>query len=457
MFFSKQIGVLLSDESERSLVHKAAAECELEPTDLAFSIFSGLPDGNSDNPGVPADHSPTKASNTPRLIVTDDAAGVLPHMQEGPRCCQRNSSLVLLVRDKVSHSPGSAAASSEMPGVEAVFPWVLDRPLNPEDLKRELRKAAHASRVFAERNQAMLDELDRARRVLDSMSNGVTLSDAALPDHPLVYVNPAFERITGYSFAESCGRNSRFLQNADADQPDLPKIREAITKRTAVQALLKNYRKDGTPFWNELYMSPVFDTDGSLTHFAAFQNDVTLRVETARQAEHLANHDSLTGLPNRALMMESLRQALPRARRAGSHVAVLFFDLNNFKYVNDVYGHEAGDRLLQVIAERLKRDTRSSEVASRIGGDEFVAILEGIATEFQAIDIAERLCSGIAEPYQIGQEEFHPSASVGMAFYPRDGETPQALLNAADAAMYRSKDDFHSREPSVEVGAEDRL
>jgi diguanylate cyclase (GGDEF)-like protein/PAS domain S-box-containing protein len=448
MFFSKTVGLLLADELERSLARAAAAECGLEPLDLA-------------DPGVSADLSqslqaPCRIANQdwnrvqrPRVIVADVESAAAAGLLKGPDTLSREAStLLLLVRGAALGEVEGRCADREPGGLDT-YPWVLRRPLHLDRIVEQLRKAAHASQVFAARDQAMLDELHRDRRILDSMSNGVAPSGASLPAHPLVYVNPAFERIIGYSAAESRGRNSRLLQNDDTERPELPKVREALGKQSAVQALLKNYRKDGTPFWNELYMSPIFDADGRLTHFVGFQNDVTPRVEAARQVEHLASHDSLTGLPNRALMMELLKQALLRARRAGRHVAVLLFDIDNFKRVNDEYGHEAGDRLLQAVAERLRRDTRSSEMAARIGADEFVVALEDLTAEFQAIDIMERLSSGLAEPFDIREEEFHPSASVGMAFFPRDGETPEALLKAADAAMCRSKDAFHRRAPAA--------
>lgn len=435
MLFSKTVGLFLSDEQECSLVRAAIEECGLEPADLASRKIR---------------EEFAAAALWPRLVVTDEGSAIGP--ETGGNWSTEALSLVLLVQGADLNSP-----NPEMASVSESYPWVLRRPLQVESVVENLRKAAHASDVFAKRSHKLLDELHRARRILDSMSNGVTLSDANLPDHPLVYINPAFERMTGYSASESYGRNSRFLQNTDTDQPDLPKIREAIAKQTEVQALVRNYRRDGTPFWNEFYMSPIFDTDGRLTHFVGFQNDVTTRVEAAHQVEHLARHDGLTGLANRGLMMELLKQALPRAQRAGSHVAVLFFDLNNFKYVNDEFGHEAGDQLLRAIAERLQRDSRAGEMVARIGGDEFVAVIEDITAEFQAVEIMERLSSGLAEPYDLDGQEFYPSASIGMAFFPRDGATPESLLKAADVKMYKAKEDFHRAHPVVEVDTADRL
>jgi len=278
-----------------------------------------------------------------------------------------------------------------------------------------------------------------SRQVFESTTCGISISDARENDMPLVYVNPAFERMTGYAAAEVQGKNCRFLQRGDTDQPDLDKLREAMRARRDQRVLLKNYRKDGTMFWNELYLSPLFGANGELTHYVGIQNDVTERVETRERLIYLAYHDALTGLANRKFLIEQLKQMLLRARRSQAGVAVFFFDLNNFKDVNDVYGHDAGDSLLQVVAERLNAATRAGEIVSRLGGDEFVVVVEYAASDGEPAEVMRRLTTRIGEAVHLFPEPYYPSASAGMALFPADGDTADALLKVADQNMYADK------------------
>jgi diguanylate cyclase (GGDEF)-like protein len=227
----------------------------------------------------------------------------------------------------------------------------------------------------------------------------------------------------------------------------LTKIREAIRCEREERVLLKNYRKDGAFFWNELYISPIRDADGRLTHFVGIQNDVTIQVESALKLNHLAHHDALTGLVNRGFLVVQLQQSLLRARRSGGTIAVLFFDLDNFKHVNDVLGHGTGDQLLQIVAERLKSETRGGELVARLGGDEFVVVLENFSDERRAPAVMDRLASRVSEPVDLLGQVFHPSASVGMALFPQDGDTPETLLKVADFRMYIAKHNASETQP----------
>jgi diguanylate cyclase (GGDEF)-like protein/PAS domain S-box-containing protein len=299
-----------------------------------------------------------------------------------------------------------------------------------------VKQVSESSRT---RHRELLEELRLSRTIFNSVSNGITISDATKADHPLTYVNPAFERMTGYLAHEVSGRNCRFLQGNDHEQEGVARIRQAIREEREERALLKNYRKDGAPFWNELYMSPIRDADGRLTHFVGIQNDVTTQVEFSLKLDHLAHHDALTGLANRGFLLTQLQQSLLRVRRSGAAIAVLFFDLDNFKHVNDVFGHDTGDKLLQVVADRLKSETRAAETVARLGGDEFVVVLEGFSDERQPSEVMDRLARKVSEPVDLFGQIFHPSTSVGMALFPQDGDTPEALLKVADFTMYIAK------------------
>ena len=191
------------------------------------------------------------------------------------------------------------------------------------------------------------DELRLRDRAIAASSNGVIITDPNQPDNPIIYVNPRFEQITGYPAEEAIGLNCRFLQGEDgSQQPVLEELRIAIGEEREWSGPLRNFRKDGSLFWNELYIAPVQDKSGRVTNFVGIQKDITDRKLLEDQLTYQAFHDPLTGLPNRTLFLDRLEQALVRAGREGNHVAILFMDLDNFKIVNDSLGHETGDELL---------------------------------------------------------------------------------------------------------------
>jgi len=321
-------------------------------------------------------------------------------------------------------------------------------------------------------------ELQLLYQAIAASSNGITISDAGQPDNPLIYVNRSFELMTGYSAEEVLGSNCRFLQGHDGDQPALDEVRAALREERDCFVLLRNYRKDGTPFWNEFRLSPVHDERGRLVNFVGVQNDVTerkhaeedlrrahdeledrVRQRTARLTEtnaqlqreiaerreleeqltHQAFHDPLTGLPNRALFFDRLELALERARRRDVEVAVLFMDLDDFKVINDSLGHEVGDQVLLAVVERLENCMLAEETLARFGGDEFTVLLEDVSGPSDAARVAERIGGALRAPFVLRGRERFVTTSVGISFGGRGGERPGDLLRNADLAMYQAK------------------
>jgi len=284
-------------------------------------------------------------------------------------------------------------------------------------------------------------ELRLRQRAVEASPNAVLIVDYLAPDQPLVYVNPAFERLTGYSAAEALGRNCRFLQNEDRAQPGVDKIRVALAEGHEVQALLRNYRKDGTLFWNELILSPVRDpVSREITHYVGIQHDVTETRRYQEELQHHANHDTLTGLANRRLLTDRMDRAVVWARRYGRRAVVAFIDLDRFKRINDSLGHVVGDEVLRIIATRLKACVREDDTVARMGGDEFVVLLNSHDPEMSEPRAVQRIAEAVAEPIIIGGADLRVSCSVGVAQFPDDGEDGDTLLRAADAALYRAKD-----------------
>lgn len=189
----------------------------------------------------------------------------------------------------------------------------------------------------------------------------------------------------------------------------------------------------------EIQCSPVLDAAGTGVGIFGLVRDVTETQLARQQLEFMAHHDLLTRLPNRALFNDRLQEALHRAKRRGTQVALLFFDLDGFKQVNDTLGHQTGDRLLQWVAQRARSAIRDMDTVARMGGDEFAVLVEDIDTPIGAAAVAQRLLESLSQPYVDGERQIPTSASIGISLYPNDGLDPDTLFKAADLAMYRAK------------------
>ncbi|GAA3527307.1 hypothetical protein GCM10022394_03090 [Zobellella aerophila] len=286
------------------------------------------------------------------------------------------------------------------------------------------------------RDEAWLQILQRS---VEASINGIVIADARRPGLPIVYANPAFERISGYSEAEVLGQNSRFLQGPNTDSREVAKIRQGLAAQQEIHTTLRNYRKDGTPFWNDLYIAPVRDEQGQLSHFIGVQNDISDRKAQEAQLAHHANHDALTGLPNRSLLEDRLEQNCQLALRHGSHLVVLFIDLDGFKPINDSLGHIVGDQLLIEVAGRLLALMSPGDTVARFGGDEFVVLLTDLADPAESVVVIERILTALARPYLIERHEYSITASIGVTASGGNHLNPMQLIQQADMAMYKAK------------------
>jgi diguanylate cyclase (GGDEF)-like protein/PAS domain S-box-containing protein len=292
--------------------------------------------------------------------------------------------------------------------------------------------------------------------------SGIVEVDVTVPDHPVTYVSPGFERLTGYAASEVLGRNCRLLQGPDTDPRTVAVLSDAIRAGREADVTILNYRADGTPFWNELTIAPQHGPDGRVVRYLGVQKDVTERIAAGARIHRLAHFDTLTGLPNRATLQHELRGALQRARARDHEVALLSIDLDDFKRVNDSRGHHTGDVLLREVARRLAGVVRPSDVLARQGGDEFLLLVPDVAADAPrvATDLAGRVLSALREPVMIDGLALTVRASVGVSTMPRDARTADELLRHADMAMYLAKrggkDAFHvhrRRDPAAHAGA----
>ncbi|WP_261377561.1 bifunctional diguanylate cyclase/phosphodiesterase [Vreelandella titanicae] len=282
-------------------------------------------------------------------------------------------------------------------------------------------------------------QLKLLERSVESSTNGVIIVDAQRVDWPIVYVNAAFERITGYSRSQALGRNCRFLQGEETDPATIKQLKVGVVEQREVHVVIRNYRRDGTVFWNDLYISPVLDESGHVTHFIGVQNDISEQREYQAQLAHNAHHDALTGLPNRLLLGQRLEQGCVVARRYQRYIAVLFIDLDDFKPINDTLGHEVGDFILVEVAKRLENELRPWDTVARFGSDEFVVLLPDLAHQDDVIQVVERVLQGLSPPYWYRGSELRITASIGIAINDGSMKNPRQLIQQADLAMYKAK------------------
>jgi diguanylate cyclase (GGDEF)-like protein/PAS domain S-box-containing protein len=290
--------------------------------------------------------------------------------------------------------------------------------------------------------EALFEEKERAAVTLDSIGDGVMSTDVW---GDVTYLNAVAERMTGWSRDEAAGhRLEEVFRIIDAGTRQTIENPLAVAVRTnRTVSLTPNcvlIRRDGVEAAIEDSAAPIHDRRGHVTGAVIVFHDVTSARALALRTTYLAHHDSLTDLPNRILLNDRLRQALAMAHRRQQKVAVLFLDVDRFKHVNDSFGHDAGDRLLKTVAQRLLASVRGSDTVSRQGGDEFVIVLSGVTHSEAAATIADKILAALRAPLQIDQHDVHITGSIGIVTYPEDGTDAETLLKRADFAMYQAKD-----------------
>ena len=283
-------------------------------------------------------------------------------------------------------------------------------------------------------------ESERARRTaaeaLASIAEGVVIADA---ERRVVSVNAAATLITGHT-AESLIGTRLDDSRSMPDGTPLPRAMwEQIAAARHWSGEVRSTRKDGTSYPERLSISTIRDVDQGVLHYVAVFSDISVAKADRYRLEHLAAHDALTGLVNRSEFQGHCERAIERAVQHRGAVAVMFIDLDAFKFVNDSYSHATGDRLLKLVAERITHELRDGDIAGRIGGDEFTVLLPRLSLREDATRLADRLLSVLSEPFHVDSYEIVVSASIGIAGYPLDGEDAKTLIASADAAMYAAK------------------
>lgn len=303
------------------------------------------------------------------------------------------------------------------------------------------RLAARFGRAFESPREQRLQQLihDRTRllaAVFENSQEGITVSDR---NNNILTVNEAFTRITGYTEEEVVGKNPRILASGRHDKAFYDAMWESINTRGYWKGELWNRCKNGDVRPKSFSISVVRDDDGEIVNHLAIFSDITDRKLAEERIEFLSHHDALTRLPNRILTRDRFEQAVAKTQREQTGIGVLFVDLDNFKYVNDSFGHQAGNRLLVTSVGRLKQLIRETDTISRQGGDEFVIILPDIKESAAVERVASQILVNLAWPFEIEGYSIGISASVGISFYPAHGRDFDELLQNAEAAMYAAK------------------
>jgi diguanylate cyclase (GGDEF)-like protein/PAS domain S-box-containing protein len=320
---------------------------------------------------------------------------------------------------------------------EGAQDYLIKGQIGPRELSRALVNST--ARKIIEKD--LLIEMERAQVTLESIGDALICTDAA---GYITFLNPVAEKMTGWSLKDATGR----------PMADTFRIVDAMTRKTVLDPMAKAtsqnrpgqlplncvlIRRDGYEVFIEDSVAPIRNREGQVTGAVIVFRDVTATRTLEEKLTHSAEHDYLTGLPNRMLLDDRVGQAIALARRNAGRAAVLFLDLDGFKHINDSLGHLVGDRLLQSVAMRLLTCVRAPDTVSRLGGDEYIVLLQEIEKAEDAASTAERLLKAVADVHRIDRHEIRVTTSIGLSIFPDDGKDAETLIRNADIAMYYAK------------------
>jgi diguanylate cyclase (GGDEF)-like protein/PAS domain S-box-containing protein len=284
--------------------------------------------------------------------------------------------------------------------------------------------------------KALEQRLELWAKVFEASSEGIVLLDA---DGRVLSANRAICKAGAFDPGELLHEELRFVQVGELPMPQARDTWATAENRGWWRGEVLVKKRDGGSFPAWAVLTAVRDATGHVGHYIFSCLDITDRKASEEQVRYLAQHDVLTGLPNRGVAERRLREAMQQSTRSGRPVAVLFIDLDRFKTINDSLGHQTGDALLRLVAQRLRASMREADVVSRFGGDEFVVLLNGVAGSGEALQIAQRLLASLRAPYLVDALELNVSCSIGIAMFPDDAADMDELMRHADAAMYQAK------------------
>lgn len=294
-----------------------------------------------------------------------------------------------------------------------------------------------STKKLLEETMVREEKLRLAASVYENTKDAIMVTDT---NHNIISVNKAFTEILGYHEKEAIGKNPRMIKSGQQSNSFYQEMFQSLYDTGSWNGEIWNRGKNGKiiPVWENI--SSVNDEHGELSHFVAIFSDISSIKKSQEQLEYIAHHDPLTKLPNRLLLDERLKQSIKQASRIEKSLAVIFLDLDHFKHINDSFGHPLGDELLKQVSDRILHTLRGTDTIARVGGDEFIIILENI-DKYENVGLTtEKLITSFELPFQLSTNEISISASLGISLYPHDGKTAEELLRNADSAMYKAKE-----------------
>lgn len=280
------------------------------------------------------------------------------------------------------------------------------------------------------------EKLNKFKDVSEFSNEAITIADT---NGVIEYANPVFMELTGFSKDQVIGHTHSILKSGIHEPGFYLEMWATLLAGKSFRGQFVNRRPDGTLFYEDKIIRPFYNTQGVLSHFISSGRDVSDKVRIMHRLEHLANHDCLTGLPNRNLFLDRLHQVEARGTRNHDGFAIVILDLDGFKKINDTFGHAVGDVILQTTAYRIRQCLREEDTVARLGGDEFSLILAGIVQQEEVVKVMEKIVTLLNEPVYIDSKNIPIQASIGIALYPDHGANGPMLLKHADSAMYQVK------------------
>lgn len=281
------------------------------------------------------------------------------------------------------------------------------------------------------------DEQGIVHRAFQSTTQGVMISDVR---NRILFVNEGFRRVTGYSLTEVRGLSPSLLGSGLHDGAFYKAMWDSLSAKGTWQGQIWNRRKSGDIYPEWLDITAVRGDRGQTEYYVAIFSDLSAQNEMKRNLRQLAFYDSVTGLPNRQTCLIRLTQSIAQASQVHQRVGLIFLDLDRFSLINDTLGHNAGDRLLKQVGQRLSEILRESDTVARLGGDEFILLLPGLGNQTSTSVLVQKVLQTFKQPFQLDSGVYYLSASIGVSHYPEDGKEPGVLLQNAESAMYRAKE-----------------
>jgi len=286
----------------------------------------------------------------------------------------------------------------------------------------------------------MEDRLKLTAKVFESTNQAMLITDAK---GDIIMVNQAFTQMTGYDREEVLGKNPRIFQSGRQDRAFYEQMWKSIRETGHWRGDIWDRDKNGVEYPKYLSISVIQDENGKVTNYSGIFYKITERKAIEERLDFLAHYDMLTGLPNRSLLHDRLKQAIEYAKREGTRIGLLYLDLDHFKQVNDTWGHDAGDALLKAVARRMTDSVRAVDTVARLGGDEFVVLVPDVQEIDDITEVARKIRDALMPAYDIRGTSVLATPSIGISVYPDDHEDDEVLLRYADRAMYAAKNSRH--------------